>query len=741
MASCITSQFGNSNCPQVRLTVTESSSATTSTLAWTLEYVAHGFAASTSTAKSYTAVVAGETVASGTYNINGKTGTYTIASGSKVITKTTASQSISFSCSMAFNLTWSGTYGGTKSASGSITIGALTSYTISYNANGGSGAPGSQTKWAGTNLTLSATRPTRTGYSFLGWSTSSAATSATYAAGATYTANASAALYAVWKADTYTVSYNANGGAGAPGSQTKTYGVTLQLSTAEPSRSNYTFLGWGTSASSTTVAYAAGANYTANAGVTLYAIWQLAYTAPRITNFTADRCTSAGSLAEDGTYAMVRFNWACDKAVSSLKIEWKLSSASSYSSTTVTGSGTSGTVSCVIGAGALSAELIYDIRVTVSDGTGSSNASRTLASMAYPIDFLAGGKGVSIGKVATRENAFDSAWPIYEQNSRIYSPNNKPTCADVGAVKGNVDSSGYVGLAAPDGNTATYIKTPQSGILPYQSGGSGAVGSDQWRFNTGYFVNLNCSGTSRATGGFTSDSTCFLVPQSSNEVNFKTNGSQGVWFGYRKAGDNAINTYHFGNCTNGGYGNIYVGTGYFNVIQFSSTGDNIKFNGTTIVSNAGGGSQWFVYDLGSYSNSAGSILRFNANGNSLHFGKWVAFEQGSNLSSSLTKKTNIRSLDDIGVNPLRVVRQTPIYQYHYTAGLERNYWHPQIGFVSELSPGEITTPQKDGIEISNALGIAYGAIQQVADKTDQNAVEIAAIWEYLEEVTKNGAAN
>ena len=75
----------------------------------------------------------------------------------------------------------------------------VSSYTVTYNANGGSGAPASQTAISGINLTLSSTVPTRSGYTFLGWSTSSTATTATYAKGATYTANKTATLYAVWK--------------------------------------------------------------------------------------------------------------------------------------------------------------------------------------------------------------------------------------------------------------------------------------------------------------------------------------------------------------------------------------------------------------------------------------------------------------------------------------------------------------------------------------------------------------
>ena len=148
------------------------------------------------------------------------------------------------------------------------------SYTISYNANGGSGAPSSQTKWHTTNLTLSSTKPTRTGYTFQGWSTSSSATSASYSAGGTFTTNASTTLYAVWAKNKYTISFNANGGSGAPSSQTKTYGLDLTLSSTKPTRSGYTFKGWGTSSSSTTASYQPGGKYTSNSSATLYAVWE-----------------------------------------------------------------------------------------------------------------------------------------------------------------------------------------------------------------------------------------------------------------------------------------------------------------------------------------------------------------------------------------------------------------------------------------------------------------------------------
>lgn len=149
-------------------------------------------------------------------------------------------------------------------------------YTVSYNANGGSGAPASQTKYHGTALTLRSTVPTRSGYTFLGWSTSSTAISPTYSAGSSFTTNANTMLYAVWQKNPtqYTITYNANGGSGAPAAQTKSENVAITLSSTKPTRSGYTFLGWSTSSTATTPTYYPGSSYTANSSVTLYAVWE-----------------------------------------------------------------------------------------------------------------------------------------------------------------------------------------------------------------------------------------------------------------------------------------------------------------------------------------------------------------------------------------------------------------------------------------------------------------------------------
>ena len=173
-------------------------------------------------------------------------------------------------------------------------------YTVSYNANGGTGAPSAQTKTRDVDLTLSSTKPTRTGYTFVGWATSSSATTAQYSAGSIYTNEASVTLYAVWRKQTFTITYNANGGANAPGAQTQTYGTAITVTSQKPEKTytvtfnanggtvntsyyslDCTFAGWNTSSSGTGTTVNAGSSYTPNKNVTLYA----KYTNPTLGNY------------------------------------------------------------------------------------------------------------------------------------------------------------------------------------------------------------------------------------------------------------------------------------------------------------------------------------------------------------------------------------------------------------------------------------------------------------------------
>lgn len=132
-----------------------------------------------------------------------------------------------------------------------------------------------------TTSTNKITLPTQTGYTFGGYYTGTSGAGEQLLSPTGYiTSNftndrysSNVTLYAKWTRKTYTVSYNANGGTGAPASQTKTYGQTLTLSSTVPTKTGYAFKGWSTSSTATTPTYQAGGKYTVNAGATLYAVW------------------------------------------------------------------------------------------------------------------------------------------------------------------------------------------------------------------------------------------------------------------------------------------------------------------------------------------------------------------------------------------------------------------------------------------------------------------------------------
>ena len=84
----------------------------------------------------------------------------------------------------------------------------LPTFTLDYNANGGTGAPASQTHKATSEyekshtFTISSQAPTRDGYTFLGWNTNRSATTANYQPGGSIVVTGTTTLYAVWEENT-----------------------------------------------------------------------------------------------------------------------------------------------------------------------------------------------------------------------------------------------------------------------------------------------------------------------------------------------------------------------------------------------------------------------------------------------------------------------------------------------------------------------------------------------------------
>ncbi len=411
MPSVESAQWGNKYSPTIRLTFNERSrTGNTITYSWILDYITTqlgGVAQTNGIARGWEVNIDGQK-RTGSFNINYVRGPARITSGDITVSRTNSNRNITLTGWLYMDVQWHGVYQGWVSASGSTTVPARESHTVSYNANGGSGAPGNQTKWYGDILTLSSTVPSRSGYRFTGWKRGD--NGHVVKPGEQYGEDKNLSLIAQWSANGYTVSYDANGGSGAPGNQTKVHDQTLTLSNTRPTKTNYVFKGWGVSSGSTTATYQPGNQYTSNSPITLYAIWELNYTPPRITNVKIDRCNSSGVLTESGTYAKVEFKFSCDRSVKNIKISSRVSNSGNFAdNATFTDSRLEANISKVVG-GSFSVETTYDIQITVSDSVGSSSTIQGLAPMSFAIDVRKGGKGVAIGG-PSNSNLFEVYMP------------------------------------------------------------------------------------------------------------------------------------------------------------------------------------------------------------------------------------------------------------------------------------------------------------------------------------------
>jgi autotransporter-associated beta strand protein len=157
---------------------------------------------------------------------------------------------------------------------------APATYTITYDGNVQTGGtpPSPQTKTENQPITLATNSGdlAKDGFTFAGWNTAADGTGTNYAEGATYTANGDATLYARW-ALPYTITYDGNDNTSgtAPDPQVALQDVpaTLAINSGNLAKTDFVFSGWNTAADGTGTNYTAGASYTGNADITLYARW------------------------------------------------------------------------------------------------------------------------------------------------------------------------------------------------------------------------------------------------------------------------------------------------------------------------------------------------------------------------------------------------------------------------------------------------------------------------------------
>jgi len=149
-----------------------------------------------------------------------------------------------------------------------------TSFTVTFNANGGTGEMPSMIFTQGVSQTLPDNTFTFGDREFLGWNTKANGTGVAYSDKQTIVVTKSMTLYAQWEKYLYTVTFNANGGIGTMQPQTFTEGEAKALKANAFTRTNHPFAGWNTDPNGTGTAYADMQEITVSQNMSLYAQWQ-----------------------------------------------------------------------------------------------------------------------------------------------------------------------------------------------------------------------------------------------------------------------------------------------------------------------------------------------------------------------------------------------------------------------------------------------------------------------------------
>ncbi len=295
----------------------------------------------------------------------------------------------------------------------------------------------------------------------------------------------------------YAIEYNVNGGSGTVGTTTKIQDLSTNITTAVPTRTGYTFMGWGTSATTTTVSYASGASYTANSGTTLYAIWKKTVTI----TFNPNGASSIGSSST------IPISLSCEmwNATTNCKITSPKITASSNTPTVVGWTKKSGS-----GPQTWTPET----ELQVSDN-GEYDATTKKGAVTYTVTFYKNGAASQTpnGGSASTEASITQSCTIAESyngtaqatscsitSPTIIAPSNTPTVVGYGTSATATTSSWNHNTAKSiSGNVAYYAITTKSALT--------------------YIAKFNANG---ATLSSTSDQSCTIVATYNGEAQATT---------------------------------------------------------------------------------------------------------------------------------------------------------------------------------------------------------------------------
>lgn len=203
-----------------------------------------------------------------------------------------------------------------------------------------------------------------------------------------------------------------NGAAGAYGSTISSYSITGGGYSSTASSFTTGFLNTSGTITFTASVTDSRGRVSANATVTITVV---AYSAPSFSKYISQRCNSAGTASDSGTYvkSTVNFSYASCSSKNTITTATYYRKTTETSWTNASKTFTSGTA-FTFGGGNISAESSYEVKFKLTDAFTSIEVTDTLSTASVVMDFKSGGLGVAVGKVAETDQCFEvsDAWDV-----------------------------------------------------------------------------------------------------------------------------------------------------------------------------------------------------------------------------------------------------------------------------------------------------------------------------------------
>ena len=203
-----------------------------------------------------------------------------------------------------------------------------------------------------------------------------------------------------------------HGAAGAYGSTISSYSITGGGYSSTASSFTTGFLNTSGTITFTASVTDSRGRVSANATVTISVV---AYSAPSFSKYISQRCNSAGTVSDSGTYvkSTVNFSYASCSSKNTITTATYYRKTTETSWTNASKTFTSGTA-FTFGGGNISAESSYEVKFKLTDAFTSIEVTDTLSTASVVMDFKSGGLGVAVGKVAETDQCFEvsDAWDV-----------------------------------------------------------------------------------------------------------------------------------------------------------------------------------------------------------------------------------------------------------------------------------------------------------------------------------------